>query len=747
MDEMVLRAQRFINSVYGSVPGINKVAEDGITGWSTMYALTRCLQHQLGITTLSDNFGPTTMATLTAQWPSINRGTGAPANLVRIIQSGLYCKGYDGGEIDGIYNDRVSAGVSKLKADAGVGGLFAGDAMVPKLFKALLTMDAYVPVSGGAGDVRGVQQWLNGRYAHRPNFFIIPCDGHFSRDVQKALLKALQYEFGTPEAQVDGVFGPMTQAGLRANEVAVGSAGVFVQLFTGAMIFNRRNGVAFSSSFGSELQTQVRDFQSFVKLATTGRGDYQTWASLVVSHGDTTRRGTACDCVTEITTARAQALKAAGYAIVGRYLTNVPNTSLNKKIQPGELAVISGGGLRVFPIYQTYGGSVTYFNPAQGAADALAALDAARGYGFKRGTRIYFAVDFDALDSDVTSNIIPHFRAIKTRFGQYASEYQIGIYGPRNVCSRVAREGLTTASFVSDMSSGFSGNLGFPMPEDWAFDQISTITVGSGDGRIEIDNNIASGRDSGQNTFDAVSGGPKLDVAFDAANRGALIADLAAYLEGIGYPERPWQLSNADTVDRLLNHDGLFTGLARAFRIRKALLQAPAFFETRMSGPDDALAEAAVTNWYTYKIAYEAWEEAGKVGPEPTVPIPVQEDSSTGIGQIRAGSAISARNYCARQGITEEAVLDDSDWHVMWDVWKKLKNDNEYNISTIPLLHFWGAADIGVARPGLADSDDLTRRVIARYNGTGTEADQYGVEVLGIYRVFEKYNAPARNLS
>jgi len=43
-DEMVLRAQRFINETYGTFSGINQVEENGQTGWSTMYALTRCLQ-------------------------------------------------------------------------------------------------------------------------------------------------------------------------------------------------------------------------------------------------------------------------------------------------------------------------------------------------------------------------------------------------------------------------------------------------------------------------------------------------------------------------------------------------------------------------------------------------------------------------------------------------------------------------------------------------------------------------------
>lgn len=50
-------------------------------------------------------------------------------------------------------------------------------------------------------------------------------------------------------------------------------------------------------------------------------------------------------------------------------------------------------------------------------------------------------------------------------------------------------------SFVGDLASGFSGNLGYPLPKNWAFDQIKEYTIGSGSGAISIDKNIYSGRD------------------------------------------------------------------------------------------------------------------------------------------------------------------------------------------------------------------------------------------------------------
>ena len=86
--------------------------------------------------------------------------------------------------------------------------------------------------------------------------------------------------------------------------------------------------------------------------------------------------------------------------------------------------------------------------------------------------------------------------------------YKIGIYGARNICNRVREAGYSVSSFVSDMSTGFSGNLGFSLPVDWAFDQISTITLTDEESgvQIEIDNDIASEKDIGcgeiNNSFD-----------------------------------------------------------------------------------------------------------------------------------------------------------------------------------------------------------------------------------------------------
>jgi len=744
VDEWVLHAQQWVNTVYRNVAGFNPAPETGRTGWSTMYALTRALQIELGLSgdQLSDNFGPTTMSLLTNRFGDI--GPGDPENVVRIVQCAQYCKGYWGDRLSGVYSDTTKNAVLEMRGNMG----FTDDrsTLSPKEFKALLTMDAYVVVENGSTTVRSVQQWMNRTFYNQSWFFIVPADGHASRDVSKAMIWALQTELAVPGA--NGNFGPGTRGALRARPpLTVGASDsgghYFVRLFQAGMIFNQYE-VVFDGTYSATVRDQVTSFQSFAALPVNGTGDYQTWCSLLVSNGDTDRRGAAYDCVTEITSARAAALFAAGYRVAGRYLTNVPGTSLDKNIKPGELNTIFAAGMRVFPIYQTSGLSADYFNEQQGARDASLAMAAASGYGFERGTIIYFAVDFDALGTDVTDNIIPHFQAIARAMSYYGNPYQVGVYAPRNVCTQLFDRGLAVTSFVSDMSTGFSGNLGFPMPRNWAYDQIITVTVGSGAGTIEIDNNIYSGRDPGQSRVIArPTPDTRLDTYFDNVLRPALSRDLVAYSKTVPSNTVGLKHSVDDAIDVVVAYDELITNLSRSFGVRKALLQSEVFWEYWKQTPADNVADGLVVQWFAYRIAFEAWEQL-PVGTAPTPPVVVHEDCSTGIAQIFAATAITARNWAMDSGLIPGDRLNGGDWHVVYDVWNSLHDDGNYNIGTVPLVLFQGAAAVGVQGVRLDYNADELRRIFARYNGTGSDADQYGGELYGVYQIFEALNASRR---
>lgn len=131
-------------------------------------------------------------------------------------------------------------------------------------------------------------------------------------------------------------------------------------------------------------------------------------------------------------------------------------------------------------------------------------LTTAHRLGFPAGTIIYFAVDYDVLGYEIHEKIVPYFQEINETFDKITENlgvkrYKIGIYSSRNVCSTVRTaygtgiEGL----FVADMSSGYSGNLGFAMPTDWAFDQFAQLFGSSNGIGVDIDKVGYSGLDQG----------------------------------------------------------------------------------------------------------------------------------------------------------------------------------------------------------------------------------------------------------
>ncbi len=479
MDQMVLKVQTWLNTTYSSNSNYTKVSEDGITGGTTVAALITALQIEIGISSPDGVFGPATAAAC----PTLPSSS-ATKNEIYILQGALYCKGYNPNVLDGGYGNGVMTAIKKFQSDA---GLTTQDGITtPMIFKALLNTDAYILISGGDSKIRTIQQNLNRDCSSVIG--LIPSNGIYAKSTNVALIKALQYEEGN---SVDGVWGKNT---MNACPTIPGSKSTkkFILLLQYALYCNGYDPNGFDGLYGNGVKTAVTNFQTFTCLTADGYAGPSTWASLLVSTGDTSRRGTACDCSTTLTAEKAEALIGSGYKVVGRYLTG------RYKMTSAELQTIFESGLNVFPIFETSGTYTSYFTSTQGASDAYKAIVAANSLGFDTGTIIYFAVDYDAMDYEVTDNIIPYFEGINEEFNRFnPNGYRIGIYGPRNICMRVSAAGYSCSSFVCDMSTGFSGNIGYTLPKDWAFDQISTITVGTDSGQIEIDNDICSGRDIG----------------------------------------------------------------------------------------------------------------------------------------------------------------------------------------------------------------------------------------------------------
>lgn len=521
-DAMVYYTQKWLNQQYGNISGFVTVTEDGRTGNNTVKALARALQYELGISPMDGSFGSGSIAVYNQN--PLHRQDGITDRKFAILQGALWCKGYCPGyniteEDDGtivfneVFDANVEQAIIELQQDAGLSnadGVVSGNIM-----KALLTMDTFKLLTsyGGKPEIREMQQKLNRKYEYYTG--LMPCDGVYAANTNRALIKAFQAEEGFPKSAVDGLIGTSTkqycpQIPYAHNSTAAKSysgtyytdsqISSFTELLQFALMVNGFYSGSINGIFNSQTQQSVRNCQKEFALPETGMADMSTWMALLISSGDTSRKAIAADCAKPLTVATAQTLADNGYKYIGRYLTGTYSIgngqTASKALTKEEAQIIFNAGLRFFPIFQGGGTSSSYFTEERGIEDAQKAITAAQNLGLPKDTIIYFAVDFDALDYQITSNILPYFKKVHDELS--GSAYKTGIYGVRNVCTRVSNQGYACSSFVADSSTGFSGNLGYPMPNNWAFDQFKTdITIGTGAGALGIDKDGVSGRDLG----------------------------------------------------------------------------------------------------------------------------------------------------------------------------------------------------------------------------------------------------------
>ena len=489
IDQMVLKTQQWLNSTYGNKTGFGSVQETGNTGWDTINALIRALQIELGVAATANNFGSGTQSRFKSRWPNGIIQTAGDDNVNGIIQGALWCKGYrvEYGGITLEFTDHVADSIRQMKSDIGLND--TSSTVDVELMMALLSMKQFRLLSayGGKTAIRGAQQAINRGYKNYTG--IIPTDGLYGREMNKALVQVLQAVEGYTPVEATGNFGAGTRSKLQT--ISSGTS-QWIWLATVSLVCNGYS-VSPTSTWNSEISNTLRQFQQAHALPVTQVADPTTWMSLLTSNGNPNRACVACDTRFEITDELAEHLKADGYQIVGRYLSEPTQSSKSeadyfKALRTGELERIVSRGLKYFPIFQEYSTELSYFSSKNGHRHAKEAQAAAHRLGVPP-TVIYFAVDYDATDPQVSSHILPYFKAVTQSLG---GGYRVGIYASRNICTRVARAGYAVASFVSDMSTGFSGNLGFPIPSNWVFDQF--YEVRGYRGKWDLDRVAYSGR-------------------------------------------------------------------------------------------------------------------------------------------------------------------------------------------------------------------------------------------------------------
>lgn len=518
-DQNIQKAQKYLNNMYGHRKEWVTLDEDGITGSLLCQGLIRAFQIENNVSPVTGVVGNATLNKMRSL-PTVSKMERSDASNpnVCILQCALFAKGFNAGGITGIY---YTTGVNAVKQYQAYANLEQTGIIDWKVWMGLISLNWFNKTNGGDVNVRTIQRQLNADWSDIIG--VGPCDGVVSRFTAYAMIAALQAAEGIYTdfmGSLDGTnFGAQT-TNKFPNVLKQGQNGSYVKynkLVQYGLYLNGYNPKRFDGNFDSTTKSLVTDFQEFyaltgIGLVTPGEVNCATMKSLLTSKGDTSRKSKACDCSNVLNAQQALDLKAAGYQVVGRYLTGTVGGSTRKFITFEEIKNIKNAGLRVFPIYQDGGYKLQYFQDLrQGIVDAHTAIAAAKRIGIPSGTTIYFAVDFDCYGFQMISFIVPYFRKLKMIFNSLTNtkNYKIGIYAPRYICTYISDLGLAEYSFVADMSSGFSCNLGYPIPKNWAFDQFFELNSSNG-GKFnsspdfDLDKVGYSGRDSGISNFDDV---------------------------------------------------------------------------------------------------------------------------------------------------------------------------------------------------------------------------------------------------
>lgn len=187
--------------------------------------------------------------------------------------------------------------------------------------------------------------------------------------------------------------------------------------------------------------------------------------------------------------------------------------------------------------------------------------------------------------------------------------------------------------------------------------------------------------------------------------------------------------SSGAALELVLSHDGDVAWAAREFHVEREMLQAVLFQEIRFLNVFDEV-DWFVSASYDYLQRLDDCRRGRLRVPVPP-PLVFRTDSSTGLGQIFASTAIAAINWDAGH-----QVYDCGDWRDLRTVWTRLRTDDSYNIrvAALVLAHKRSLLrEQGLAEPSPAD-------IMQAYNGTGPLSVRYRQVTQEYYLAFLAYH-------
>lgn len=506
--------QKWLNQYCGSIPGYIQVPETGgyDTIGKTIIGVLTALQKNIGVSTasitqeyndISHVFGNKTMTAFGDYSLSVNTDFSSEYNLnmLKILQMGLWCKGFDPGAF-GVATSQLTTAINGLMSEAGILPAEQDGVASRMIFIAVSTEVDFTIAIGmnGSNRVRMIQQTINAAYGKERNL-LVPCDGIRAVSTIAGFLYYYQRKVGLTQEEAANAYGLYNRQTYEVSPILEeGNSSEMVQILNSALYLINGYNSPDSSVFGEETQEIVKKLQLSVGLKMTGIVDKLTWGYVLESCGYQETLPNACDTSMKLGTSEINILKANNIKVVGRYLTGMFAMS------PDEIFNITSNNIAVIPIFE-YGNTLDYFTFEQGQKDASAAAMSAENLGIlaDNSVTIYFAVDNDFTLDNLTGPIAEYFRGVFTQMTQAKLGYNIGVYGARYTCTYLLKQGYVSSSYVAGASYEFILNMGYPMPAIWGFNQYSTENInaeGVGstiylDGAIPIDKVNASGSDQG----------------------------------------------------------------------------------------------------------------------------------------------------------------------------------------------------------------------------------------------------------
>ncbi|MGW7658447.1 glycoside hydrolase domain-containing protein, partial [Streptomyces tendae] len=145
------------------------------------------------------------------------------------------------------------------------------------------------------------------------------------------------------------------------------------------------------------------------------------------------------------------------------------------------------------------------------------------------------------------------------------------------------------------------------------------------------------------------------------------------YMQSIGFPEDDGRIyTTTQCLETIIAGDVAVTNTARAYGMRKALIQTTAFWEFRHYGNEDLVKDAGVWLYHNGYVPDWAKDLPGVVS---------LRDSSTGVAQMFGLVGVLCWNNSIRTGLVTGTPKDPDKDSDVFSVWDKLRTDNDFALT------------------------------------------------------------------